>query len=134
VHLEQIGQQYDKQMTFYDRRLFESGRDWVGSQAQGEVLDWQRAESSPTSPQPCGSRESISARRCWSWLARRRTDWADESTVQRSLDWFSVRLAGDHLVREPLDHLRAEGFEIERVERSKSKWGIVERVAARKRS
>ncbi len=52
--------------------------------------------------------------------------------VQRFLNWFTVRLEGDHLVREPLDHLKAEGFEIERVERSK--WGIVERVAARKRS
>lgn len=39
-------------------------------------------------------------------------------------------LGGDHLLREPLDRLRAEGFEVERVERSK--WGIVERVRARK--
>jgi ubiquinone/menaquinone biosynthesis C-methylase UbiE len=51
-------------------------------------------------------------------------------TVERLLDPLSVRFAGDHLTREPLDYLRAEGFEIERVERSK--WGIVERVAARK--
>jgi hypothetical protein len=50
--------------------------------------------------------------------------------VQRLLDPLSVRFAGDHLTREPLDELGAEGFEIERVERSK--WGIVERVAARK--
>jgi ubiquinone/menaquinone biosynthesis C-methylase UbiE len=50
--------------------------------------------------------------------------------VQRLLDPWSVRFAGDHLTREPLDHLGAEGFEVERVERSK--WGIVERVAARK--
>jgi ubiquinone/menaquinone biosynthesis C-methylase UbiE len=50
--------------------------------------------------------------------------------VQRLLDPVSVRFAGDHLTREPLDYLGAEGFEIECVERSK--WGIVERVAARK--
>jgi hypothetical protein len=47
---------------------------------------------------------------------------------QRILNPITVRLQGDHMLREPLDHLLAEGFEIERVERSK--WGIVERVAA----
>lgn len=36
----------------------------------------------------------------------------------------------DHLTREPLEYLRAAGFEVEELERSK--WGIVERVAARK--
>jgi SAM-dependent methyltransferase len=44
----------------------------------------------------------------------------------------AVRFAADHLTREPLDYLRTEGFEIERLERSK--WGIVERVSARKPS
>ena len=42
-----------------------------------------------------------------------------------------LRFEGDHLLRESLDHLRAEGFDIERLERSK--LGIVERVAARRR-
>jgi len=51
-------------------------------------------------------------------------------TVQRALDPISVRFAGDHLVREPLDYLRQAGFETEQLERSK--WGIVERVIARK--
>jgi ubiquinone/menaquinone biosynthesis C-methylase UbiE len=50
---------------------------------------------------------------------------------QRLLEPLAVRFEADHLLREPLDYLEAEGFEIERVERSK--WGIVERVAARKR-
>jgi ubiquinone/menaquinone biosynthesis C-methylase UbiE len=50
--------------------------------------------------------------------------------VQRLLDPLMVRFEGDHLLRDPLDHLSAEGFEIEEVERSK--WGIVERVAARR--
>lgn len=49
---------------------------------------------------------------------------------QRLLDPLFVRLQADHLVREPLDYLAAEGFEVERVERSK--WGIVERGVARK--
>jgi ubiquinone/menaquinone biosynthesis C-methylase UbiE len=50
--------------------------------------------------------------------------------LQRLLDPLSVRFAADHLTREPLDYVEDEGFEIERVERSK--WGIVERLAARK--
>jgi ubiquinone/menaquinone biosynthesis C-methylase UbiE len=50
--------------------------------------------------------------------------------IERLLDPLSVRFAADHLTREPLEYLHAEGFEIERVERSK--WGIVERVSARK--
>jgi ubiquinone/menaquinone biosynthesis C-methylase UbiE len=49
---------------------------------------------------------------------------------QRLLEPLAVRFEADHLLREPLDYLEAERFEIERVERSK--WGIVERVAARK--
>jgi ubiquinone/menaquinone biosynthesis C-methylase UbiE len=50
--------------------------------------------------------------------------------VQHALDPLAVRFEGDHIAREPLEHLRAEGFEVERLERSK--LGIVERVAARK--
>lgn len=49
---------------------------------------------------------------------------------ERLLEPIMLRLEHDHLLREPLDRLRAEGFEIERLERSK--LGIVERVAARK--
>jgi ubiquinone/menaquinone biosynthesis C-methylase UbiE len=50
--------------------------------------------------------------------------------VERFLDPFTVRFQGDHMVREPLDHLRAEGFAIDRLERSK--LGIVQRIAAHK--
>jgi ubiquinone/menaquinone biosynthesis C-methylase UbiE len=50
--------------------------------------------------------------------------------VQRVLDPLSVRFAADHLLRDPLDYLAAIGFEIETLERLK--WGIVERVLARK--
>jgi ubiquinone/menaquinone biosynthesis C-methylase UbiE len=50
--------------------------------------------------------------------------------VQRVLDPMMVRFEGDHLVREPLDYLRAARFEIEYL--SRSKWGIVDRVIARK--
>lgn len=51
-------------------------------------------------------------------------------TIQRALEPIAVWLEGDHLIREPLDLLRAEAFEIEEVERSK--LGVVERAAARK--
>ena len=51
--------------------------------------------------------------------------------AERLLEPLMLRFEGDHLLREPLDHLRVEGFEIERLERSK--LGIVERVAARRR-
>jgi ubiquinone/menaquinone biosynthesis C-methylase UbiE len=50
--------------------------------------------------------------------------------VQMLLDWITVRTVGDHLVREPLIALNGVGLEVEQVERLK--WGIVERVAARK--
>jgi ubiquinone/menaquinone biosynthesis C-methylase UbiE len=50
--------------------------------------------------------------------------------AQRLLEPLAVRFEADHLLREPLEHLRAEGFEVESLERSK--LGIVERVAARK--
>lgn len=50
--------------------------------------------------------------------------------VQRLLDPLFVRFQADHLLREPLDYAEAEGFAVEQLERSK--WGIVERLAARK--
>jgi ubiquinone/menaquinone biosynthesis C-methylase UbiE len=50
--------------------------------------------------------------------------------VQRLLDPLAVRFKADHLAREPLEHLTAEGFAIDELQRSK--LGIVERVAARK--
>jgi ubiquinone/menaquinone biosynthesis C-methylase UbiE len=51
-------------------------------------------------------------------------------TVQRLIEPLTVRFEGDHQTREPLDYLESEGFKIERLERLK--WGIVERVVARK--
>jgi ubiquinone/menaquinone biosynthesis C-methylase UbiE len=50
--------------------------------------------------------------------------------VQRLLDPLSVRFEADHLLRDPLDYLVAEGFELQQVERLK--LGLVERVLARK--
>jgi ubiquinone/menaquinone biosynthesis C-methylase UbiE len=50
--------------------------------------------------------------------------------LQRALDPLAVRFEADHLIRDPLDYLADEGFEIESVARSK--LGIVERVIAGK--
>jgi ubiquinone/menaquinone biosynthesis C-methylase UbiE len=51
-------------------------------------------------------------------------------TIQRLVDPLAHRFGGDHLLREPLEHLAAEGFEVEQVRRRKA--GFVELVAARK--
>ena len=50
--------------------------------------------------------------------------------VERLLEPLFLRLEHDHLTREPLDQVRAAGFVVERLERSK--LGIVERLTARK--
>jgi ubiquinone/menaquinone biosynthesis C-methylase UbiE len=55
------------------------------------------------------------------WLVR---------AVQKLLDWITVRTVGDHLVGDPLVRVQEQGFQLEQVQRLK--WGIVERVAARK--
>ena len=50
--------------------------------------------------------------------------------VERALNFFTSRLEGDHLLREPLIHLKQEGLVIEMVARSS--LGIIERVVAHK--
>jgi hypothetical protein len=59
---------------------------------------------------------------------------AAASRLARVLQWLleriTVPLAGEHLRRRPLMHVQAEGFQVERRERSK--LGIVERLAAPK--
>lgn len=50
--------------------------------------------------------------------------------VQRALDPLFVRLQADHLLREPLWDIEAVGFAIDGLERAK--WGVVERLVARK--
>jgi ubiquinone/menaquinone biosynthesis C-methylase UbiE len=49
---------------------------------------------------------------------------------QRLLDLPMTRLAHDHLLRDPLDHLSPLGFQVERCDRTK--WGCIEEVLARK--
>lgn len=50
------------------------------------------------------------------------------SLIQRALDPLTIRFQADHLLRDPVDYLETEGFEVEELKRSK--LGIVERVAA----
>jgi ubiquinone/menaquinone biosynthesis C-methylase UbiE len=53
--------------------------------------------------------------------------WRD---IQWLLEQVTIRVEGEHLLRRPLELVRAEGFAIERAERLK--LGIVERLLARK--
>ena len=52
--------------------------------------------------------------------------------VQRVLDPLAILIDHDHLLREPLHHVEGMGLVVERLERSK--WGVVERLIARKPS
>jgi ubiquinone/menaquinone biosynthesis C-methylase UbiE len=192
---EKLAPRYDKDIKLFERVLFSGGREWVCSQAGGEVLEigvgtGRNLEHYPQSIRLTGIDISAPmldiARQQASELARevdlrvgdaQALEFADESfdtvvftlslcsipddrkaiseakrvlrpggrllllehvassrwlvrTVQQLLDWITVRTVGDHLVRDPLVHVQAQGFEVERMYRLK--WGIVERVAARK--
>jgi ubiquinone/menaquinone biosynthesis C-methylase UbiE len=50
--------------------------------------------------------------------------------IQRIAEPFAHRFGGDHLLREPLDHLEADRFGVDEVRRQKAGW--VELVAAHK--
>jgi len=50
--------------------------------------------------------------------------------IERMIEPLAVRFGGDHLTREPLEHLEAEDFSVETVKRSR--LGIVELVTARR--
>jgi ubiquinone/menaquinone biosynthesis C-methylase UbiE len=187
---------YDRQISFFERILFAGGREWVCSQADGDVLEVAAGTSRNLTHYPQSVRlTAIELSPEMLAIAKQRAqdvgrdadlrlgdaqalEFADESfdtvvitlglctipdsrqalreahrvlrpggrllllehvrspslpvrAVQRVLDPLTVRFMADHLVRDPLDYLATEGFEVQRVERSK--WGIVERVRARKR-
>lgn len=52
--------------------------------------------------------------------------------IQSVIDPLAHRFGGDHLLREPLEPLAEQGFEVSEVERRKA--GFVELIAARKPS
>jgi ubiquinone/menaquinone biosynthesis C-methylase UbiE len=186
---------YDRQIAFWERKLFGDGRRWAAEQARGEVLEiaigtarnlpFYPAGIALTGVELSGEMLAIARRRAEA-LGRRADlrlgdvqalDLPDERfdtvvctlalctipdprravaevrrvlrpggrfvllehvrsptravrAVQRLLEPLSLRLVADHLTREPLEYLHAEGFEIEQLERSKR--GLVERVLARK--
>ncbi len=64
------------------------------------------------------------------WLEHVRSPLWPVRAVERLLDPICVRTEADHLLREPLEHLAGAGVEIAQIARSR--WGIIERVAARK--
>ena len=186
---------YDRQMNFFDRRLFTGGREWACGEAKGDVLELAVGSGRNLPVYPPGTKlTAIEFSSEMLKLAKERAaemdaevdlrmgdaqalEFGDESFdtvvctlalctipdpakavreafrvlrpggtyrglehvrspallvrgVQRAIDPLSVRFAGDHVVREPLEYLQPAGFQIEHLERSK--WGIVERVVARK--
>lgn len=186
---------YDRQMRLFERLLFGDGRNWVCSQARGEVLEVAVGTGRNLSFYPASTRlTGIELSPVMLGIARRQAaalghdvdlregdaqalQFADESfdtvvctlslcnipddrkavaemkrvlrpggrlllldhvpassrlgrDVQWLLEQLVLRLEGEHLLRRPLEHVLAEGFEIERRERLKG--GIVERISARK--
>ncbi len=69
---------------------------------------------------------------CLVWLEHVRSPFAPVRLVQRLLDPLLVRLEADHLLRDPIDHIKQGPFVIERLERSR--LGYIERGVARRQS
>jgi len=186
---------YDRLMDWADRILFAGGREWLGVQAAGEVLDVGvgtgrslpfyspslRLTGLDISPEmidrarrraailgravdlrvgdaqalpfeddsfdtvmfslalcsiPDDRRAIAEARRVLrpggrvALLEHVRSPNGLVRGVQQLLNPLAVRFQGDHLLREPAGLLRAEGFVLEDLHRSR--WGFVERAVARK--
>lgn len=192
---DEIAGKYDKMMGFTERLFFGGGREWVCSQAQGDVLEiavgtgrnfphypkdmrLTGIELSPAMLEVARQRahelgrdvdlrvgdaqsldlpsETFDAVVCTLALctipdplkaiaeAKRvlhpggrllllehvRSPKPLVRACERMLEPLLVRLQADHLTREPLEYAEAEGFVIDRLERSKG--GIVERLSAHK--
>jgi ubiquinone/menaquinone biosynthesis C-methylase UbiE len=188
---------YDKQVAFFERRLFGDGRHWVCSQATGDVLEVAIGTGRNLPFYPGGIRlTGTDFSPAMLELARRQADQLgrrvdlrlgdaqalelpdacfdtvvctlslcaipDErravaemkrvlrpggqlllldhvaglprwlQAIQRLLELVTRPATGDHQLRPPLLQVQAEGFEVERRERSK--LGMVEWLAARKPS
>ncbi len=188
---------YDKQMAFFERRLFGDGRQWVCSQASGDVLEVAIGTGRNLPYYPHGAHlTGIEFSPAMLELARRQADQLglvvdlrlgdaqaldlpdasfdavvctlslcaipDERravaemkrvlrpggrlllldhvagaprwvrAIQWLLELVTRPLGEEHLRRRPLLQVQAEGFEIQRRERSK--LGTVERLTARKPS
>jgi ubiquinone/menaquinone biosynthesis C-methylase UbiE len=194
-HWDKHARTYDKQIAFWERRLFGDGRHWVCAQASGDVLEVAIGTGRNLPFYPQGIRlTGVDFSPAMLELARRQADRlgrkvdlrlgdaqaldlpdASFDTVVctlslcaipderravaemrrvlrpggrlllldhvagaprrvRAIQWLLEQvtrpLNEEHLLRRPLLQVQAEGFEIERRERSK--LGIVERLTARK--
>jgi ubiquinone/menaquinone biosynthesis C-methylase UbiE len=184
---------YDRTMSRWERMLFGGGREWVCSQARGDVLEIAIGTGRNLPHYPADVRlTAIELSPEMLNIARKRAadlgrqvelregnaealDFPDASfdtvvctfalctilddrkavaeakrvlkpggrfvaiehvgspvgvvrAVERLLEPLTLRFEADHLTREPLDHLKGEGFKVEQLHRSK--LGIVERVLA----
>lgn len=190
---DEVAPRYDRRIGFFERRLFEGGREWVCSRARGRTLeiavgtgrnlglyrddvdltgielseemlarareraaelgvdaDLRRGDAQALDF-PDGTFDTVTCtislcsipddaaaiaevRRVlrpggrFVAMEHVRSPSLPVRAVQRAIDPLTIRFEGDHVTREPLDHLRREGFRIEELERLK--WGIVERVSA----
>jgi ubiquinone/menaquinone biosynthesis C-methylase UbiE len=194
-HYDKTAPTYNQQIGFFERVLFGGGREWVCSQAHGDVLEIAAGTGRNLRYYPPDARLTVielspemlalahreatalgreadlrlgdaqalefpdehfdtvvctlglctipndraavrEARRVlrpggrFVLLEHVRSPVRSVRAAERLLEPIMLRFEHDHLLREPLDHLQAEGFEIERVARSK--LGIVERVVAAK--
>jgi len=192
---DKTARNYDKQIAFWERRLFGDGRQWVCAQATGEVLEVAIGTGRNLPYYPGGiPLAGIEFSPAMLDLARRRADElglqvdlcvgdaqaldlpdASFDTVVCTLSlcaipddrravaemWRVLRPGGrlllldhvagaprwvravqwlmelvtrplqeEHMLRRPLLQVQAQGFQVERRERSK--LGVVERLAARK--
>lgn len=192
---DRVAPVYDKRIGFFERRLFEGGREWVCSRARGATLEIAvgtgrnlpfYADDVPLTGIELSEAMLALARARAGELGRdadlrsgdaQALDFPDATfdtvtctislcsipddaaairevrrvlrpggrfvamehvrspalpvrALQRAIDPLTVRFEGDHVAREPLDHLRREGFRIDELERLK--WGIVERLMATK--
>lgn len=194
-HYDRSSPRYDRQIGFFERILFAGGREWVCSQARGDVLeiaagtgrnlehypDDVRLTATELSPAmleiarerartvgrdvdlrvgdaqalefPDESFDTVVTTLSLCTIPDHRAAVAEVKRVlrpggrfvfmehvrspvaavrlgQRLLEPLALRFEHDHLLREPLEPLHAEGFTIEHLERSK--LGIVERGIGRK--
>src|SRR5829696_3874957 len=171
---------YDWSMGFFEKVLFGDGREWVCSQAHGEVLEVAvgtgrnfpfypegvrltgldadlREGDAQELPFPDASFDAVVCTLSLCTIPDDRRAVAEMKRVlrprgrlllldhirasskvwlkvwlgvQRVLEPLSWKSSCDHLLRRPLEHVVAEGFEVEQRERYKA--GIVERLSARR--
>jgi hypothetical protein len=123
-HWDKHARNYDRQMAFWERRLFGDGRQWVCQQTAGEVLEVAigTGRNLPLYPPDVRLTGIDFSPRCCSTPSAAAIQWL--------LERVTIPLGGEHLRRRPLRQVQAQGFQVERRERSK--LGIVERLVARK--